>query len=293
MKLVLSEPRLLKESVGIISELVNEVTFKLDKEKIEITAMDPANVAMIMFKLLSSAFVEYNVKDEQEFSVNLDNLNQVLKRTKPTDTVTLETTDNKLKITLKGESTRTFSLSLIDVDESEQKIPELKFDVKVDMPSVKLTEAIDDMDIVAESVALIAETNKLTVQSEGRFNAAKVELLTNDATTIKMKEKQVLSNSASITVNEPEAHNIPLHSFKLEPDEVTVKNKKSHPEAPQQDRKGHYGTLSLPVNYPKSKRVAVVLLSLSIAALILSFFFFCNMAGSSDPLTCLQELISF
>lgn len=193
MKLVLSEPRLLKESVGIISELVNEVTFKLDKEKIEIVAMDPANVAMVMFKLLSSAFVEYNVKEEQELSVNLDNLNQVLKRAKPTDTVTLETTDNKLKITLKGESNRTFSLSLIDVDESEQKIPELKFDVKVDMPSITLTEAIDDMDIVAESVALIAEANKLTVQSEGRFNAAKVEMPTNDTTVIKMKEKQILS----------------------------------------------------------------------------------------------------
>lgn len=193
MKLVLSEPRLLKESVGIISELVNEVTFKLDKEKIEITAMDPANVAMIMFKLLSSAFVEYNVKDEQELSVNLDNLNQVLKRAKPTDTVILETTENKLKITLKGENTRTFSLSLIDVDESEQKIPELKFDVKVDMPSVTLTEAIDDMDIVAESVALIAETNKLTVQSEGRFNAAKVEMPTNEATIIKMKDNKILS----------------------------------------------------------------------------------------------------
>jgi len=193
MKLVLSEPRLLKESVGIISELVNEVTFKLDKEKIEITAMDPANVAMIMFKLLSSAFVEYNVKDEQEFSVNLDNLNQVLKRSKPTDTVILETTDNKLKITLKGDSTRTFSLSLIDIEDSEQKIPELKFDVKVDLPSTTLTEAVDDMDIVAESVALIAETNKLTVQSEGRFNAAKVEMLTNDTMVIKMKEKQVLS----------------------------------------------------------------------------------------------------
>ncbi len=193
MKLVLAEPRLLKESIGVISELVNEVTFKLDKEKIEITAMDPANVAMIMFKLLSSAFVEYNVKEEQELSVNLDNLNQVLRRSKPTDTVILESIDNKLKITLKGENTRTFSLSLIDVDESEQKIPELKFDVKVDMPSATLTEAVDDMDIVAESVALIAETNKLTVQSEGRFNAAKVEMPTNEATTIKMKDNKIIS----------------------------------------------------------------------------------------------------
>ncbi|MBM3199944.1 proliferating cell nuclear antigen (pcna) [Candidatus Woesearchaeota archaeon] len=193
MKLVLAEPRLLKESVGIISELVNEVTFKLDKDKIEITAMDPANVAMVMFKMLSSAFVEYDIKGAQDLSVNLDNLNQVLKRAKPSDTIILETVDNKLKITLKGERTSTFSLSLIDVEESEQKIPDLKFDVKVEMPSVVLSDAVDDMEIVSESVALIAESNKITVQSEGRFNAAKVEVPATEGIIIKMKDSRVLS----------------------------------------------------------------------------------------------------
>lgn len=193
MKLVLAEPRLLKDSVSIISDLVNEVTFKLDKEKIEITAMDPANVAMVVFKLLSSAFVEYDVKEKQEIAVNLDNLNQILKRAKPSDTVVIELKDNKLKITLKGESTRTFSLSLIDIDESEQKIPELKFDVKVDMPAAVLTEAIEDMDVVAESVAMTAEANKFMIQSEGRFNSAKVEVPKNEETSIEMKEDKVLS----------------------------------------------------------------------------------------------------
>ena len=46
MQLTLSEPRLLKESVNVVSELVNEVTMKIDKDKIEIVAIDPASVAM-------------------------------------------------------------------------------------------------------------------------------------------------------------------------------------------------------------------------------------------------------
>lgn len=193
MKLILAEPRLLKDSISIISELVNEVTLKLDKDKIEILAMDPANVAMIMFKLLSSAFVEYEVKDNQEISVNLENLNQILKRAKPSDTVIIELIENKLKITLSGESTRTFSLNLIDIDESEQKIPDLKFDAKVGMPSAVLTEAIEDMDIVAESVSMMAEKNKFTVQSEGRFNAAKVEVMADEETSIEIKEDKTSS----------------------------------------------------------------------------------------------------
>ena len=57
MKLTLSEPKFFKEPVMIISELVNEVVFKVDKEKLELIAMDPANVAMIVYKLLSSVFI--------------------------------------------------------------------------------------------------------------------------------------------------------------------------------------------------------------------------------------------
>ena len=58
MKLVLAEPKLLRESVTIISDLVNEATFKIDSNGMEMVAMDPANVAMVIFKLLSSSFAD-------------------------------------------------------------------------------------------------------------------------------------------------------------------------------------------------------------------------------------------
>jgi len=63
MKLTLSDPTILKDSISIISDLVNEGTFNIDKTGMELVAMDPANVAMVIFKLFSSAFVEYDVKD--------------------------------------------------------------------------------------------------------------------------------------------------------------------------------------------------------------------------------------
>jgi len=48
MKLTLAEPKYLKESIAIISDLVNEAKFKVNKEAIELVAMDPANVAMVI-----------------------------------------------------------------------------------------------------------------------------------------------------------------------------------------------------------------------------------------------------
>lgn len=200
MRLVLAEPKLLKDSIAIISELVNEVIFKIDKEKIEMIAMDPANVAMMIFKLFSSAFVEYNVEENLELAISLDNLNQVLKRAKPSDTLVLEsdTEKNKLRVQLKGESTRTFDLALIDLDTGEQKIPNLNFSAKVEMPTVIFDEAIEDVGVIAESVALAVESNKFIVESEGRMNAAKIVITGDEETAIKLGAKKNIVAKYSI-----------------------------------------------------------------------------------------------
>ena len=177
MKLVLAETKYLKESINIISELVNEASVKVSKDGLELTAMDPANVAMVIFKLFSSAFVEYKVEKEDVIGINLDNFKQILRRVKPSDTLTMELEQNKLKVKLKGDSTRTFSLALINIDEKEHKIPDLKFNAKIEMPSGVLIEAVDDVDVVADSVALNVEKGKFVIDAEGKLNTAKVEIL--------------------------------------------------------------------------------------------------------------------
>ncbi len=182
MKLVLAEPSLLKDPIIILSELVNEVRFKIGKDTIELVAMDPANVAMVIFKMLSSAFIEYEVPKEEEIAVSLENLKQILKRARPSDNLTIESEKDKLKIIIKGDSTKTFNLNLIDISENEQKIPKLNFGGKVAMNSLSFNDAIEDMEIIADSVNLIIEGNKFLVKSEGNLSNALIEVSDKDAT---------------------------------------------------------------------------------------------------------------
>ena len=197
MRLTIAEPRLLKESINIISELVNEVTFKVDTNKIEIVAMDPANVAMVIFKLLSSSFIEYQVEKPVAIAINLDSLKNVLRRAKQTDAITLELKDNKLKVEIKGESIRTFHLALIDIEEREQKIPDLKFPLKVEMPTMLFDEAIEDMDIISDSVALISEKDRIIIQSQSKLNSAKVEITTDEETVIEKEDDEKVKSKYS------------------------------------------------------------------------------------------------
>lgn len=200
MRLVLAEPRLLRESVSILSELVTEITFKVGENQVEALAIDPANVAMIDFRLLSSAFVEYEVKEPVQFTISLDNLKAVLRRAKPVDTISLSLDKgaNRLKLNLKGETNRTFSLSLLSAEEGEQKIPNLKFNAKVALLSSKFDEAIEDMGIVAESVALHLENDRFIIQSESAFNDARVEMPAGEETMINMDKSEPIISKYSI-----------------------------------------------------------------------------------------------
>ncbi|HLD15731.1 MAG TPA: proliferating cell nuclear antigen (pcna) [Candidatus Nanoarchaeia archaeon] len=191
MKLTLEEPRILTELIGIISELVNEVHFRVDKEKIEVVAMDPANVAMVIFRLLGSAFKTYQVDKPVKLALSLDALKTILKRAKPSDLLSLELDSerNKLKITISGESKRTFNIALIDVDEKEQKIPELKFPLKIETNSVVFDEAINDMDVISEAVSLGIDKDKFVVEAESNLNDARVEIGTDTNTKIQAGSK--------------------------------------------------------------------------------------------------------
>lgn len=188
MKLTLAETKFLKESVGIIADIVTEVRFNVTANAVELIAMDPANVAMVVFKLLGSAFAEYDVKKDCVVAVNLNDLKSVLRRVKPSDTLTMELEENKLKITLKGSSKREFLIPLIDVDEKEQKIPDLNFTATVQTHSDVFSDAVEDADIIGESVSLGLENGMFVISSSSDLSKARIELTTDENTKIEGAE---------------------------------------------------------------------------------------------------------
>lgn len=223
MRLTLADPGYLKESISIISDLVNEARFKITQDAIELVAMDPANVAMVIFKLLSSSFTEYDVKKDTEIAINLANLKQVLRRASPKDMLTIEVEENRLKIELRSNTTRTFNLPIIDLEEKEQKVPDLKFPVTIRTSSSILNEAVADVDVVGESVAFIAEPKKFTLQAEGDLNQARIDMKEDESTKIIMNGDERVKAKYSI-----EYLKKMINGSKLS-DEVSIQFNKDYP----------------------------------------------------------------
>ena len=120
MLIKLDNPLLLSRVIELISELVIEVRLKVNEFGMSITAMDPANVSMVGFRLPRSAFSQFET-DSEVLGINLDNLKRILKRAGSGSSLVLEKKENLLNILIQDRIKRNFSLSLIDV-ESEDKV---------------------------------------------------------------------------------------------------------------------------------------------------------------------------
>lgn len=200
MKLTLSEPRYLKDSISIISELVTETRLKISNTGITIISMDPANVAMVVYKLLSSCFSDFEIDGDLEIGINLNNLKQILKRVENSDILTLETDENnsKLNITVNGKTTKRFAIPIIDSEDREQKEPSLEFPVTVNMPASMLASAIEDADVVADSVSLVSEADKFTVAADGDLNKVEVDIVSDDEVKIANTAESLLKAKYSL-----------------------------------------------------------------------------------------------
>ncbi|MBU3923380.1 MAG: hypothetical protein KJ592_00525 [Nanoarchaeota archaeon] len=174
MILKLDDPKLMSDAVAVVSEIVTEVRIKLLAEGMSIVAVDPANVAMVIFKLPKESFVEY-VAGNSVWGVNLADLKKILKRAGAVASVVIEEEEGKLKISIFDKVKRTFRLSLIEVSGDDKDIPALNFGARVEMDSEGFSKAIEDANVVADSCSFVLRDKVFSVEGSGNLNSAKAE----------------------------------------------------------------------------------------------------------------------
>lgn len=166
MLLKLENPKILSDAISLISELVTEVKIRLDKQGLSIVAIDPANVALVSFRLPASLFSVFEA-DEEIIGVSLDSLKNVLKRANAGASLMMHTEDNTLKVEINDKIKRMFNLALINIEQEEKAMPILEFNCKVEMNSQDFLEAIEDCSIIADSCSFSIKDGKFAVEARG------------------------------------------------------------------------------------------------------------------------------
>ena len=166
MLVKLENPVLLSKVIDLISELVTEVRLKVNEFGFNITAMDPANVAMVEFKLPKTAFSQFEA-GEEVLGVNLDNFKRILKRCGAGSSLLLEKKESVLHIQIQDRIKRNFTLSLIDIESEDKEMPNLEFSSRVELNSVDLIDSVEDSLVVADACAFIINEGKFIIEAKG------------------------------------------------------------------------------------------------------------------------------
>ena len=179
----MQNPVLLSKAVEIISELVNEVRIKVNEVGLSITAMDPANVSMVGFKLPKSSFTRFETGAET-LGISLDNLKQVLKRCGSGSSLIIEKKDNFLEMQIRDRIKRNFMISLIDIEGDEidfdSKTERMEFSSSVELNAIDLVDSIEDCAIVSDSCSFIIDNDKFILEAKG-LNSARAEFSGDEA----------------------------------------------------------------------------------------------------------------
>lgn len=180
MQLELS-PKRFSDIVSIISQFVTEVNIAVKKEGVSIIALDPVNVAMIIFEMPKSEFSNYKVEKDEQLAVNLEDLKSVMKRLEKAEHIVIEKIESGLLgIHSKDGIRRRFSLALINLEEEEKQKLKLNFTSKVEMSSDLFTEAIQDMLIISDSCSFITTKDSFVISATGTLNKGEINFSSDE-----------------------------------------------------------------------------------------------------------------
>ncbi|MHA1804814.1 MAG: proliferating cell nuclear antigen (pcna) [Promethearchaeota archaeon] len=187
--LKLENSRILKVIIETLANIIDETEFKVTPAEFSISAMDPSRICLLKLSIQKENFDEFKCSQESKVGLNLDDLNKILKRSAPDDSIELNFKEKDQKILIKMQKegvsrTRTFSLAVLDMEFEELPIDNIlnsEYPVSWVISPEYLVEAIKDAEIYSELINIKAVKDEgLIFSSTGQIGEMEYSLSLDD-----------------------------------------------------------------------------------------------------------------
>jgi proliferating cell nuclear antigen len=163
-----SDVKFLRGCVDAIVNLVEEGTLEISTDGMSVKAMDPSQIAMVVFSAPKASFSSYNVASAERVGVNFADLSKILGRARAKDKLLLKKDENKLSLEFTGEGAkRHFSLPLLDVAAGGHREPKVEHDAVVKLKGGEFKEMLRDVALVSSHLTLEAKGKSFNVHAKG------------------------------------------------------------------------------------------------------------------------------
>ena len=185
-KATVHDTRSWSNSIDAVAALIDEGAFQIDEAGIKLRAMDPSQIALVDFILPAKGFEKFEVDKSVSIGVDLLELSKITKRSKPEDKIELSFDGARLRMVFRGETTRNFSLSVMEAAANPPREPKIDFtaDIKI-APSI-IKDALKDAELVSNHVALSADGG-LSVRADGDTGSVEISFKEDKLLSISVK----------------------------------------------------------------------------------------------------------
>jgi proliferating cell nuclear antigen PCNA len=191
MKVTFPQAKEIKNILPAIVSFLSEGTFKANKDGIFLSSLDPANVAVILLDMYPNMFTEYDVQDEEKFTINLEDLKKIMTKVALKNQISweIDKEKNKFVLTVYGKAKKLFTLPLIESEGSFMDLPNLELPVKVEMDSKAFYDIIESAKVIADEIKIVADPDgpKVSFIAEGELKDMRIDLTPQDESVLSME----------------------------------------------------------------------------------------------------------
>ena len=178
-----------------VNTLLDEATFSITNDGVSLREMDSSRIAMVSFSRSRYSFVEYEVVKEGKICIDLKSLLKILSRAGRKGEVTLESAGDRLKIKFGG---RTFTMPFLEAGDEEVPEPKIDFTTKIKLTTEGFLRAIEDAELVSDSVKITTNEEGIGIIAEGDLMSADLHFSKGDDITLDLYTQTPASASYSL-----------------------------------------------------------------------------------------------
>jgi len=174
----------LKSAFEVLKDILNDVNMYFTKKGVQILTLDTARVALVDMFLTADNFEEYYCEANMVAGINVTNMFKLLKFISNNDTLTIEINsreylDIRIENTLKRSDTK-FQLKLLDINEDQIEVPNIKMAVVTTMPSIDFQRICRDMHNIASDLEITRNSTQFIIKCQGDFANQETIIECND-----------------------------------------------------------------------------------------------------------------
>ncbi|MBI5159337.1 proliferating cell nuclear antigen (pcna) [Candidatus Micrarchaeota archaeon] len=167
-EITVDDAKFWKNCVDAIANLVDEGTFEVKEDCIQLKAMDPSQIAMVVFSAPKTSFSIYSVTSAGKISLNIDSLSKILARSRSNEKLSMHAEENKLELEFSSENNkRSFKVPLIDIPAGAQKEPKIEHDARILLKPSAFKEVLKDAALLSSHLTLEATSDGFTIDVKG------------------------------------------------------------------------------------------------------------------------------